>query len=403
MRAPDSVLFGAGQRHALGKVASQLGTTTLICTDERFADSAEMQELLTSLTDAGVQSRVFAGTLPELPIDSIVDCQKEYADYRPDSIIGVGGGSCLDMAKFVSLLMTHGGDLSDYYGEFNVPGPIIPVIAIPTTAGTGSEVTPVAVVADNKRDLKVGVSSPYMIPQVAICDPELTLTCPPGLTAVAGADALTHAIEAFTAVAHEATPEIANERVFVGKNILSDQFALNAITEINASLAEAVKNGNNLEARSRLMLGSLLAGLAFGAAGTAVAHAIQYPVGAITKTAHGLGVATLMPYVMRFNADERQEEFAAIAIAMGAADADTETLAKEAIQRIRDLFAEVRIPETLADLGLGQDKLDWVASQSMSAGRLINNNPRKLELAGVTEIVNAAFHGTTTQEIENAV
>lgn len=403
MRAPDSVLFGAGQRHALGKVASQLGTSTLICTDERFADSAEMQELLTSLTDAGVQSRVFAGTLPELPIDSIVDCQKEYADYRPDSIIGVGGGSCLDMAKFVSLLMTHGGDLSDYYGEFNVPGPIIPVIAIPTTAGTGSEVTPVAVVADNKRDLKVGVSSPYMIPQVAICDPELTLTCPPGLTAVAGADALTHAIEAFTAVAHKATPEIANERVFVGKNILSDQFALNAITEINASLAEAVKNGSNLEARSRLMLGSLLAGLAFGAAGTAVAHAIQYPVGAITKTAHGLGVATLMPYVMRFNANERQDEFAAIAIAMGAADADTETLAKEAIQRIRDLFAEVRIPATLADLGLGQDKLDWVASQSMSAGRLINNNPRKLELAGVTEIVNAAFHGTTNQEVENAV
>ncbi|MDO6732394.1 iron-containing alcohol dehydrogenase [Marinovum sp. 2_MG-2023] len=403
MRAPDAVLFGSGQRQALGRVAAEFGTSTLICTDERFADCAEMQEMLTSLETAGVAVKVFSGTQPELPIDGIVECQKAYADYRPDSVIGVGGGSCLDMAKFISLLMTHGGDLSDYYGEFNVPGPIIPVIAIPTTSGTGSEVTPVAVVADNARDLKVGVSSPYMIPKVAICDPELTLTCPPGLTAVAGADALTHAIEAFTAINHEATPDIGYERVFVGKNLLSDQFALSAITEISASLVEAVENGSNLEARSRLMMGALLAGMAFGAAGTAAAHAIQYPVGAITKTAHGLGVASLMPYVMRFNADGRETEYAEISRAMGSESKDVKVLAEEAIERVRALFAEVRIPETLADLGLEEDRLDWVASQSMSAARLINNNPRKLDIESITTLVNSAFHGKTEQELANAV
>jgi len=394
MRAPDSIIFGNGQRFALGRVAAMQGQTTLICTDERFAGSDDMKELLESLSNAGVNAHVFSGTEAELPIDSIVSCHQSFSDFQPDSIIGIGGGSCIDMAKFVSLLMTYGGDLSDYYGEFNVPGPIIPVIAVPTTAGTGSEVTPVAVVADNKRDLKAGVSSPYMIPKVAICDPELTLTCPPGLTAVAGADALTHAIEAFTAIAHQVTPEISSERVFVGKNILSDKFALNAITEISDSLSDAVRDGSNLEARGKLMLGSLLAGMAFGNAGTAAAHAIQYPIGAMTKTAHGLGVATLMPYVMEFNIATRKHEFAQIAKAMGAQGHSTELLAQEAIDRIRNLFADINIPETLSSFGLKEDQLEWVATQSMSAARLVNNNPRELDLAGVTTIVTAAFYGT---------
>ena len=393
MRAPETILFGAGQRFAVGDCAAQFGSTTLICTDERFAASEHMQDILDALKKSNVEATVYAETQPELPTDIVMDCVAKYADLSPDSIIGVGGGSCLDMAKFVSLVMAHGGELSDYYGEFNVPGPVTPVIAMPTTSGTGSEVTPVAVVADNKRDLKVGVSSPYLIPRVAICDPDFTMTCPPGLTAVAGADAMTHAIEALTAIAHPATSDISSQRVFVGQNILSSHNAINAITEISASLAEAVEDGSNVEARTRLMLGALLAGLAFGAAGTSAAHAIQYPVGAITKTSHGLGVATLMPYAMEYNITERQSEYASVAQAMGAQGDDETELAIEAVRRVRALFAKIGIPNTLEELGLSADKKDWVADQSMGAGRLIGNNPRVLDLAGVTEIVQAAFVG----------
>ncbi|MHC2484612.1 alcohol dehydrogenase class IV [Rhizobium leguminosarum] len=153
-------------------------------------------------------------TLPDVPQDTVAVCVEAARGFGPDMVIGIGGGSCLDMAKCASLLLAHGGALADYYGEFKVPGPVLPVVAVPTTAGTGSEVTPVAVVSDPDRILKVGISSPYLIAAAAICDPELTLSCPPRLTAIAGADALTHAIEAFTAMRRPGDPELAQQHVF---------------------------------------------------------------------------------------------------------------------------------------------------------------------------------------------
>src|SRR6218665_602391 len=171
-----------------------------------------------------------------VPMDGISNCVKEYAGYKPDVVLGIGGGSCMDMAKCVAGLLQHGGLLRDYYGENKIPGPVAPVIAVPTTSGTGSEVTPVAVIADTERGTKVGISSPYLIPRVAVCDPELTLTGPPGLTAVSGADALTHAIESFTAVRRDVTPDLTVNSVFVGKNALSDVFGILALQNIFRSL-----------------------------------------------------------------------------------------------------------------------------------------------------------------------
>jgi len=274
-----------------------------------------------------------------------------------------------------------------------VPGAILPVIAMPTTSGTGSEVTPVAVVADSKRDLKVGVSSPHLIPHTAICDPELTLSCPPQLTAFAGADAMTHAIEAFTAVRREATPELPIERVFVGKNALSDVHALAAISALSTNLPRAVDHGDDLHARAGVMLGALHAGLAFGTAGTAAAHAIQYPVGALTHTAHAVGVAILMPYVMAYNRGACTHEFAQIARAMGVPGEDEPALADAAIGAVSELFERVSIPTSLAALSLPSDRVDWVASQSMLSARLVNNNPRPLDTAAVAAIVTAAIAG----------
>ena len=387
IRAPREVIFGAGQRDALGAVAAKLGRRALVVTDERLSGDADFIEMTAQIEKAGLSVRIDVSTLPDVPVDTAVASAEAARGFDPDLVIGVGGGSCLDMAKCVAILLTHGGRPQDYYGEFMVPGPVMPLIAVPTTAGTGSEVTPVAVLSDRERQLKVGISSPHVIPTVSICDPELTATCPAGLTAIAGADALTHAIEAFTAIRREPVPGLAQERVFVGKNATSDHFALQAIALIWEGLERACADGGDNEARAKVMLGATLAGLAFGVAGTAAAHAIQYPVGAVTHTPHGAGVACLMPYVMAWNAPRIGPELTQIAAAIGLRDGD------EVIPAVAALFGRIGIPRTLRDLGLADDRLDWVAEQSCGIARLIQNNPRPLPPEDMRRLVGAAHRG----------
>lgn len=387
IRAPREILFGAGQRKALGVVARRLGLRALVVTDERLAQDRVFLAMIADLNANGVTTRIEAGTLPDVPVASAQTAAEAARPFAPDLVIGIGGGSCLDMAKCVALLLTHGGKAQDYYGELKVPGPVLPLIAMSTTAGTGSEVTPVAVLSDDERTLKVGISSPYLIPAVAICDPELTLTCPKGLTAIAGADALTHAIEAFTAIRREPDPRLAQERVFIGKNAVSDQFAIEAIGLLWKGLERACSDGEDREARELVMLGALKAGLAFGVAGTAAAHAIQYPIGALTHTAHGLGVACLMPYVMEWNRPSIGSELDSIAEATGLASGDA------VIPALGALFERIGIPVNLKALGLDESKLDWVAEQSCGIERLIQNNPRTISRDQMRQLVGAAFTG----------
>lgn len=387
IRAPREILFGPGQRHALPAVARRMGSRALVVTDERMAGDPTFHDMVHALQAAGLAVQVEAGTLPDVPVASALAAADARRGFAADLVIGVGGGSCLDMAKCLALLLTRGGKPQDYYGELMVPGPVLPLIAVPTTAGTGSEVTPVAVLSDDARSLKVGISSPHLIPLAAICDPDLTMTCPPGLTAIAGADAMTHAIEAFTATRRPLTPGLSQERVFIGKNALSDQFALRAIALLWQGLETACKDGANAEARGKVMLGATLAGLAFGVAGTAAAHAIQYPIGALTHTAHGTGVACLMPYVMGWNAPAIAPELAEMAGAMGLPSGD------QVIPAISGLFARIGIPRSLRELGLAEDRLDWVAEQSLGITRLIQNNPRPLTPDDMRHLLAAAFAG----------
>src|SRR5690606_22115402 len=189
-------------------------------------------------------------------LECLADAVETGRAFGADLVIGIGGGSCMDAAKVAALLLTHGGKAADYYGEFRIPGPVLPLISVPTTSGTGSEVTPVAVVADPDRALKVGIASPHLISHTAICDPELTYSCPPGLTAVSGADALTHAIEAFTTARRQPSADLVHEHVFLGKNALSDHHALLAIGHIAGNLKRACDNGDDIEARAAVMLGA---------------------------------------------------------------------------------------------------------------------------------------------------
>ncbi|MFC3687942.1 iron-containing alcohol dehydrogenase [Aquipuribacter hungaricus] len=393
LRGPRQVLFGAGQRRALGTVVAALGSRALVCTDERFGATREFAELVALLEAAGVRVTAFTEVLPDVPVHQVRRCADLAADAAPDVVVGMGGGSCIDLAKAVAVLLAHGGEPSDYYGELRVPGPVLPLVALPTTAGTGSEVTPVAVLTDPARTSKVGISSPHLIPHTAVCDPELTHGAPPPLTASAGADALSHVVEAFTAVRHEPSATLATERVFVGKNELTDAYALLGVRLISGSLHRAWSHPDDVAAREAMMLGATAGGFALGTAGTAAAHAIQYPVGALTHTPHGVGVGTLLPYVMEFNRPERVPELATLARHMGAAEASEEDLADEAITRVADLLASVGIPRTLADLGLPADRLRWTAEQATGAARLVANNPRALDVDALEHIVRAAHSG----------
>ncbi|TPL53629.1 iron-containing alcohol dehydrogenase [Mesorhizobium sp. B2-4-2] len=394
VRLPREILFGKGQRHALPDIAAKYGRRAFICTDERFAGTPMFAQISAALRAGSIETLVYDRILPDVPRDSVAVCAAHAKDFKPDMVIGIGGGSCLDMAKSAALLISHGGSLQDYYGEFKVPGPTLPVIAVPTTAGTGSEVTPVAVISDPERTLKVGISSPHLIAAVALCDPELTATCPPSLTAIAGADALTHAIEAFTSAKRGADPHLPQRHVFVGKSALTDHFALLAIQLLGRSLEKAYRDGSDEDARADVMMGALAAGCAFGTAGTAAAHAVQYPVGALTHTPHGLGVATMLPYVMSYNLPAATDEIAAVGAALGVTETKSaEATARATIDEVARLFAAIGITRTLADLGLPHDKIDWTAEQALGIDRLIKNNPRPFDIAAMRRLVRAAYDG----------
>lgn len=395
LRLPHTILFGGGQRHVIGAAAARLGRRTLVCTDGRLAQLPVFAELLADLAAHGVEAQVYDGTIPDLPIESIKDCVAGIGDFRPDSVIGIGGGSCIDLAKVVSVLLTHGGEVSTYYGEFAVPGPVLPLIAVPTTSGTGSEVTPVAVILDSGRGTKIGIASPYIIPHMAVCDPELTMTCPKGLTACSGADALAHAVEAYTSKARPAEAMLTEQHVFIGKNLLSDHFARLAVANVFRYLARACADGGDVEAREGLMLASLAAGCAFGTSGTAAAHALQYPVGNLTHTSHGDGVGALLPYVMQFNRSANPQAFAELAEVVGLGDAGmgVEARSQLFIDEVAALFAGIGIPRSLAALGLGAGHEQEVATGALKAERLVKNNPRPLDLAAMLNITQAAFAG----------
>lgn len=392
-RSPRITLFGAGQRMSAGALARDCGKRAFVCSDERVHADPRLKDVVASLAEAGLDFEIYSSTQPELPASCVMDAAERARRFRPDVIIGLGGGSCLDVAKLVAALLAHDLPLGAMYGEFNLPGPTVPVIAMPTTSGTGSEATPVAVVGDPERVLKVGISSPYLIPHAAICDPDLTLTCPSMLTAVSGADALTHAIEAFTALRREATPSLGLDHVFVGKNALSDASAKLAISALMKNLPVAMRDDGNLQAREQVMHGAYCAGLAFGAAGTAAAHAIQYPVGALTHTAHGLGVAVLLPYVLRFNRSHCTPELAELGASLGLPGSSDEAHAGAFIDAVSALFAEIGIPSSLSEIGVPADKLDWIAESALGIARLVKNNPRPIDLAAMKNLVRRAHAG----------
>jgi alcohol dehydrogenase class IV len=241
--------------------------------------------------------------------------------------------------------------------------------------------------------MKLGVASPYLEPYAAIIDPELTLTCPPALTAATGADALSHLVEAFTARAKNPTTEQIRRHLYVGKNLLADLYARTGLRLLGSSLERVAAFPDDLAARSDTMLGAFCAGMAIGTAGTAAAHAIQSPMGALTRTPHGLGVGTLLPYVMRYNLPVRQAELAELGHLLGARAGgdDLGMRARAGILRVEEILTALGVPLNLRELGLDPSMFGFVAEQSMLATRLLANNPRDLTYPAVVEILRRGY------------
>lgn len=397
VRQPKTVIFGPGRRVQVPHVAADLGQNVLVITDERMAASPEYAEMAKGMGDLGLTVHVYDRAEPDLPRSCILDVVERFgaaSGVKTDVIVGLGGGSCMDLAKIVSVCLESGADPREFYGEFKVPAPGLPVIGVPTTGGTGAEVTCIAVIFDDEAGSKVGVASPNIEPVAAVIDPELTLTCPPGLTAATAADALSHLVEGYTARYKNPPAEDIANKLYVGKNRITDLFIEEGLRLIDTALPRVVADPSDLDARSDMMFVAYCAGMAINSTGTAAAHAIQGPMAAVSHAPHGFGVGALLPYVTRFNLPERMEAFARMGVIFGAdADVDAETQARHAITRIEELLEAAGAPVELASLDLTEDHLPQIAKGAMMATRLTVNNPREMTEENVLALLQRGLAG----------
>ncbi|RBP07301.1 alcohol dehydrogenase class IV [Roseiarcus fermentans] len=393
VRQPKFVLFGPGQRRQLGLMAKGLGRRALVITDERMATTAEFKGMLESLSREDVAASVYDKALPDLPRSNIVEVVSLFRDKDVDLVIGVGGGSCMDLAKTASIVLANGGDVRDYYGEFRVPGPGLPIIAVPTTGGTGAEVTSIAVIFDDETNMKMAITDAHLEPTAAIIDPELTLTCPRGLTAATAADAISHLVEGFTARPKNPTPEELATKIYVGKNRITDIFCIKGLELMNRSVGRVVADPSDLEARSDVMFAAYCAGMVINTTGTAAAHAIQSPIAAFSHAPHGFGVGALLPYVMRLNLPYCTSEFAEIGRVLGVAAPDQPELrqARAGIARIEELLAALGAPLDLKAIEVRPENFQTIAESSLKASRLVLNNPAPMTMESVMAVLRRGY------------
>jgi alcohol dehydrogenase len=337
-----------------------------------------VQPVLAALESAGVEAAVFDQVREDPPEATVLAAADLGRSQGVDGVLAVGGGSSMDVAKVVAVLLAGQQALSQLYGVGNVNGTRLPLVLVPTTAGTGSEVTPVAVITTGETT-KAGVSSPVLLPDAAVLDADLTLGLPSAVTAMTGVDAMVHAIEAYTS-RHQ-------------KNPISDNLARQALQLLARNIRTAVHDGKNREARENMLLGACLAGQAFANAPVAAVHALAYPLGGHYHIPHGLSNSLVLPSVLEFNAASATELYAELAdIVVGApvpGSAEAKTAAM--IAALRSLIDDVALPATLQAAGVDENKLELLAEDAMLQQRLLVNNPRDVAYEDALAIYRAAY------------
>ena len=390
-----AIHFGIGATEQLSEIVKEHKTKrALLVTDKAIVKAGLADHVQSKLSSGGIQVKAFDGGEPEPSIQALLNCYQFAAEWTPDLLVGLGGGSNMDLAKVVGVLLTYGGTPQDYFGEGKVPGPIIPLIAIPTTAGTGSEVTHAGVLTDTENNIKVAVASNYLRPNVAVVDPLMTVTCPPKATADSGIDALTHAIEAYMATDSSDLEVPAGEiSIYQGRMPLGNCLVESAVPLIVQHLPNAVNDGKNIKAREGMHLGALIAGMGFSNGGVGAVHALEYPIGGAVHCSHGCGNGLLLPYVMKFNKPVRLEALARLAELMGV---NVEGLTQEekadaAINKVRTLRKEIGIPDKLREIGVQENQLHSFAEMALNIKRLMRSNPRSPTVDDLEEILKDAY------------
>lgn len=373
-----SIVFGPGEAAKIGALAcAKLGTKLLLVTDKGVIKAGLAEAALASLKNAGCDVAIFDEVIADPPEDIVQRCAAAAAGR--DGVIGFGGGSSMDVAKLAALLAKSNETLSAIYGVGLVKGPRLPLMLVPTTAGTGSEVTPISIVTTGTNEKK-GVVSPVILPDIALLDPALTLGLPPLVTAATGIDAMVHAIEAYASKS-------------ANNNPVSKILARKALRLMGANLLIAVRNGGNREARGAMLLGAMLAGQAFANSPVAAVHALAYPLGGHYHIPHGLSNALVLPEVLRFNAPEAEHLYAEIAIDVfpELAEIGTQTRASAFADRLYRLAEECGLPMRLRDNGVTRESLPMLAEDAMKQTRLLVNNPRTLSYGDALTIYEKAW------------
>lgn len=377
-RIPSELVMGAGSINRIASVTSQYGTRGIIVTDPGVVKAGVLDTVKTELNTEATTLKVFDGVQPDPKMEIVQECAEYINSYQTEYVIGLGGGSALDIAKVASIVARHGGEIDDYIGIDKTPGRGYPTILIPTTAGTGSEVTPVAVLTDEANNLKKGVVSDHLYADAALVDPHLTLSVPPIVTAYTGIDTLTHAIEAYTN--KYSIPFV-------------DTFALQSVHLVGKHLRRAVMCGDDISAREGMALASTYGGMCLGCVNTAAVHALAYPLGGTFHVPHGIANSLLLPYVMEFNLPSCIEKYVSIAQALGET---TEGLsvreaADKAVRAVRSLAEDTRIPLSLSSLNIPKKEIPAMAKAALQVTRLLRNNPRQVTEEDVQDIYEAAY------------
>lgn len=378
---PPTIITGAGSSEEVGEQATRLGATNaLIVTDPGILKIGYADQIYKNLHNAGITSTIFSNVTPDPTLQNVTDGLNQYRTENCDIIVSIGGGSAIDCGKGISMKLTNDGEFADYMGVDKIPNQCAPLIAIPTTAGTGSEVTKVTVITDTERNVKMMLSSACLLASVAIVDPLLSLTTPPHLTAAVGVDALTHAIEAY--ISKRAQP-------------MTDALALKAISLISGSLRQAWADGNNISARTDMMFGASIAGMAFSNSSVALVHGMSRPIGAYFHIHHGLSNSVLLLDVMEFSVVGAPQRFADIADAMGE-QIDGLSLMKQAdaaITAVERLVNDIKMPR-LGQIGIDADRFEEVvekmATDAIASGSPANN-PRQASQEEIIALYRKCF------------
>ncbi|MEJ2690792.1 MAG: iron-containing alcohol dehydrogenase [Deltaproteobacteria bacterium] len=378
---PTRFRFGNGSISQLAEVVRECGgSKAFVVLDPGLKVTGLAEKITEPLKRDGISFMVFDQVSQEPGLSLADEALKQAREFGADCVIGAGGGSSMDVGKAVSILLTNGGKAEDYLGLGRIKKAGVPKIMVPTTAGTGAEVSFTAVFINEKTGSKGGMNGDPLYPEAAVLDPGLTLSLPPAVTAATGIDAFTHALEAF--VSTQAHP-------------ISDMYAIEALALISENLPQAYAHGGNLEARTNMLLGSLLAGKALATAGVGLVHAMSYPLGGMYHTPHGLANAVLLPYVVDYNIIGNPHKFAEIAAVMGYDTGSRPPIeaGRVAVEAVYSLNAEVGIPDNLTALGVEKEKIEEMAKIALTVTRPVENNPRKPSLEDVMAIYRAAFCG----------